>query len=526
MESRQLSLGDYPLLQEFLAQAYLPAPFFSSLKESYRCVFSALFTSQAVVFGYFNKKRLVAALVGKLQGDSLTVENILFHRQEAFPSGALQAQLFKSLRQVLKTTLRWPQNCLVPTWTTFFATGKLQENFYQWDVVTKTALILGGGGARGAYQIGIYQALREHHVPFQFVAGTSVGALNGGLILQGELEKALALWQEIDTQQILAFAEDVTPDNLTRGRFVREALLSAGLSTAPLQQLITQYMDSHKIQQATQEFQVVTTEVPTLKETVIKMHEASLAEFMPWLVASASFFPAMALAKIDDHYYMDGGYRNNLPQNLGLAWGADLLITIDVKGPGFIKNTRLPATTAEIFCKSPWSLGEVLLFEKNRSQQNLVLGYLDGLKIFQAACGYWYTLDSGALWTQYQLGQTFLRQQPQWRLAFKHGTVFSELGRFYQQPVSQLNFSLALMELLAAYFNIQPTELYAWSELQAAVVAASKEKLTQGQLSRTDLLAVLGQRAFGRLLSNEGQPFFAKGALSLLQAFLTFITQQ
>ena len=50
------------------------------------------------------------------------------------------------------------------------------------DLTKEYGLVLDGGGARGAYQIGAWKALREAGVKIEAVAGTSVGALNGALI--------------------------------------------------------------------------------------------------------------------------------------------------------------------------------------------------------------------------------------------------------------------------------------------------------------------------------------------------------
>ena len=53
------------------------------------------------------------------------------------------------------------------------------------DLTKEYGLVLDGGGARGAYQIGAWKALREAGVKIEAVAGTSVGALNGALICMG-----------------------------------------------------------------------------------------------------------------------------------------------------------------------------------------------------------------------------------------------------------------------------------------------------------------------------------------------------
>jgi len=54
-------------------------------------------------------------------------------------------------------------------------------------------VVLEGGGARGAYQIGVYKALIEEGIEVGGIAGTSVGALNGAVLVQGDFEKAYEL---------------------------------------------------------------------------------------------------------------------------------------------------------------------------------------------------------------------------------------------------------------------------------------------------------------------------------------------
>ena len=62
------------------------------------------------------------------------------------------------------------------------------------DLSKEYGLVLEGGGAKGAYQIGAWKALREAGVRIRGVALTSVGALNGALICMGDLEHAEKLW--------------------------------------------------------------------------------------------------------------------------------------------------------------------------------------------------------------------------------------------------------------------------------------------------------------------------------------------
>ena len=50
----------------------------------------------------------------------------------------------------------------------------------------KRALVLSGGGGRGSYQIGVWKALRDLGIKFDIITGTSVGALNGALMVQDQ----------------------------------------------------------------------------------------------------------------------------------------------------------------------------------------------------------------------------------------------------------------------------------------------------------------------------------------------------
>ena len=54
-------------------------------------------------------------------------------------------------------------------------------------------LILAGGGAKGAYQIGAWKALIELGIQIEAIAGTSIGAINGAFIAQGDFDKALTV---------------------------------------------------------------------------------------------------------------------------------------------------------------------------------------------------------------------------------------------------------------------------------------------------------------------------------------------
>ena len=67
----------------------------------------------------------------------------------------------------------------------------------QLDKGRRYGIVLEGGGARGAYQIGAWKALKEAGIQIQGAAGTSVGALNGALICMDDFETAEKIWETI-----------------------------------------------------------------------------------------------------------------------------------------------------------------------------------------------------------------------------------------------------------------------------------------------------------------------------------------
>ena len=72
------------------------------------------------------------------------------------------------------------------------------------DLEKEYGLVLEGGGAKGAYQIGAWRALKEAGVKIKGVAGTSVGALNGALICMDDYENAKKVWENITYSKIMS----------------------------------------------------------------------------------------------------------------------------------------------------------------------------------------------------------------------------------------------------------------------------------------------------------------------------------
>lgn len=374
-----------------------------------------------------------------------------------------------------------------------------------------TALVLGGGGARGAYQIGVWQALKELEIPITLITGTSVGALNGALILQDDFDAAKEMWEKITTEKILSFpvannSADTFGGLLNQiSAFTLAAIQSRGVSTQPLQQLIKDTFSLEKMQQSPLDFYLAVTELPGMTEKVVRFSECP-DQWQSWLLASASFFPAMAAARIDGHYFVDGGYRNNIPVDLACAHGATECIVVDVKGPGITKSVKVPREMSLSLLQTPWSMGNVLLFDGMRSMQNIQLGYLEAMKkIGHKYLGYWYTFDESAdsLKEFQQSFFRFLKENYQIKIGqvFKQqNKIYKKMRKLYKDRVYTETLGLALLELLAKSNELSAAKLYTIQELI--------EQLQRKQQLQTPLTDTLGMISVQEWLKKYYDDYF------------------
>lgn len=129
------------------------------------------------------------------------------------------------------------------------------------DLTKEYGLVLDGGGARGAYQIGAWKALREAGVKIKAVAGTSVGALNGALICMGDLEKAEKIWREMTFSTVMDVDDEEMEGWFSGETSVRDILRTlwekikdGGVDITPLRNLIHQVIDEEKSEIAEKNF--------------------------------------------------------------------------------------------------------------------------------------------------------------------------------------------------------------------------------------------------------------------------------
>jgi len=228
-------------------------------------------------------------------------------------------------------------------WTCAWANDLPQDSLGR----PRICLVLSGGGARGMAHIGVLKVLEELKVPIDCIAGTSVGAIVGGLYASGmtasQIDTAMRSvdWQEsfrdAPPRRALAFRRKQDDRNfLVRfplGLQHGEVLLPKGLIQGQkLQQLLRRltlpFSNSANFDQLPTAFRAVATDLETGNAVVMKNGDLALA-----MRASMSAPGVFAPVEIEGRLLVDGGLAENLPMDVARSMGADILIVVDVRFP-------------------------------------------------------------------------------------------------------------------------------------------------------------------------------------------------
>lgn len=167
------------------------------------------------------------------------------------------------------------------------------------------ALVLSGGGVRGAFQVGMIRKLTELGHTWDIIAGVSVGALNGSFMAQFKPED-----QRTGALELEQFWLNVTGnESIYKSWFLGKlaSLWKGGLyNTAPLKKLVDSKISPNlQVQLRVGAVCLETGEYRYVDENTEHLHD--------WILASASFPVAFPPVKIGNHHWIDGGVRDITP---------------------------------------------------------------------------------------------------------------------------------------------------------------------------------------------------------------------
>lgn len=262
-------------------------------------------------------------------------------------------------------------------------------------------LVLEGGGARGAYQIGACKALQALGLQIGAVTGTSVGALNAAMVAQGDIDKTYQLWENISPAKVLEadgerllklYQQHLNTSNLQYYvKRLRKILGEGGMDVTPLREMLQENVDEDKVRQSAIDLGIVTVSVSDFKPMELFIKDIPKGRLIDYLMASAGF-PAFKPGLLDGKRFIDGGFYDNLPVNMIISRGFTDIIVIRTFGPG--RRRKVTKKGLHIQTISPVDdLGGVLVLDRELARRNLQLGYFDALKVFQGLRGKRYYLE-------------------------------------------------------------------------------------------------------------------------------------
>ena len=242
----------------------------------------------------------------------------------------------------------------------------------------KIGLVLSGGAARGLAHIGVLKALEEQGVKIDAIAGTSMGAVIGGLYASGykidELEK-LAL--SIDWQQALSDAPPREDIPFRRKQDDRDFLVKQQLSFRDdgslglplgviqgqnlallLESMLAHASDTRDFDKLPIPFRAVATDIASGEKVVFRKGH------LPRVIRASMSIPAVfAPVEMDGRLLVDGGMTDNIPLDVARDMGVDIAIVVDIGTP--LRSRQQLNTVVDVLNQS------ITLMTRRNSEEQL-----------------------------------------------------------------------------------------------------------------------------------------------------------
>lgn len=370
------------------------------------------------------------------------------------------------------------------------------------DTEKEYGLVLEGGGAKGAYQIGAWKALKEAGIRIKGIAGTSVGALNGALICMGDLEKAESLWENISYSQIMSVDDKVMEDIFKQKKISRDALkdmmdyISAGgVDITPLKELIAECVDEEKIQNSPMDLYIHTFSVDEMRDLNVDLKGIEPELIKDFLLASSYIFPIFKSEKLHGKTYIDGGAINNVPIDTLIEKEYKDILVVRIFGIGREKKVKIPEDTTIYTIAPTVSLGSILDFNPKRSKIHLKRGYFDTMRVIYGLAGKIYYIDEQEKECYYLRQLTELSQD-----------IYVYLADVYKLEVQESRAVRNLTEIILPVIaeEMKLSKEWSYKELYLSILEATA-KICRIQKYKIYTLQELQDKVREKLLTLEGE---------------------
>lgn len=220
----------------------------------------------------------------------------------------------------------------------------------------KIGLVLAGGGSRGAYQIGVWKALIELGLDkyVKVVSGTSIGALNAMLFLQGDYNLAEDIWHNLTKDEIMPLEEK---DLVVKGilfflgaknmsfikKYIPNVVRGGTLSREGLNNILER-VDFNKIKNSEIKGYAACTSIPAIKAQYFNINTYSVEDIKKILFATSAVPLVYDSPVIEDISYLDGGIVDNIPIQPVYGENCDIIIVVQLEANIIVDRDMYPNT--------------------------------------------------------------------------------------------------------------------------------------------------------------------------------------
>lgn len=263
-------------------------------------------------------------------------------------------------------------------------------------------LVLAGGGAKGAYQIGVLQALAKLGLTahsFAAISGTSIGALNLAVFVQNDLALAEQIWLSVTKSQIfslnprfwaawlLRYLPAQTVSNKLLSKWIASAAANGMFSRRGLLNIIDTYLDLHLLaKHLTGIISAACMQIIPPKVCYFTFNGQQPTKIKSILLASSAIPLVYKPVMINQKAYLDGGIIDNIPIRPVYNQGCRIIFVIHLSRAGTVNFTKYPDCKLIEIVPSR-SLGSfatgTLDFSHEGIKQRIELGYQDGIRIIE-----------------------------------------------------------------------------------------------------------------------------------------------
>ncbi len=351
-------------------------------------------------------------------------------------------------------------------------------------------LSLGGGGSRGAYQLGVWKALIELKIKIDYVVGTSIGAINGAFICQNNYDALEKLWLTTSLKKCFSIEDEIHDDYRLSAMdlpFLAKAMwVDGGLNPLPLKEILKENIDEEAIRNSTIDFGIVTICISSFKPLEIFIKDIPLNKLTDYIMASASL-PGFQKFIIDGDCFVDGGLYSNVPSEMLINKKCFHIIEVDIDGPGIRRKIKNKSSMEFIEIKPQESLGSILNFDPKIIEKNINLGYLDTLRAFKKLKGSYYYFSEEGTNTNKLLQKASSKEEELLLNAIGYSDTLYDKITFFRSLkclkgsartiLSNSNDSmLTAMEITAEALNIERNKIYNYDELLNNIINITSMK--------------------------------------------------